>query len=155
MLEDKNDKLVLMDNKQEISELEVVKHDYTTDLFDVEGNDLTLLRALDTLEDPEFYVELADNEPVTGTEIDIVGNPMGIEDVISDGRVIVYKDNFMYYIDHTYYGNSGGGVYNQDSQLIGIVSHMWNLKPTEDSPDYVINGAVRLNTIKEFLKDIA
>jgi hypothetical protein len=32
---------------------------------------------------------------------------------------------------------------------------MWNLKPTEDSPDYVINGAVRLNTIKEFLKDIA
>jgi hypothetical protein len=60
----------------------------------------------------------------------------------------------MYYIDHTYFGNSGGGVYDYQGKLLGIVSHMYNLRPMEGYPDYIINGAVRLDTILAFMRNV-
>jgi S1-C subfamily serine protease len=150
----KQDELYLYENDKEICKLEVVKHDYQEGAIDTTNNDLLLLRPVNSIFQPRFYTEIADKEPITGTQIYIVGNPMGIEDVISDGRIIIYKDKFMYYIDHTYFGNSGGGVYNYDGKLVGIVSHITNLKPMPDAPDYMIAGAVRLNTILTFMKDV-
>lgn len=148
------DKLYLYENKKQICEMEIVKHDYNDEEFSTDNNDLLLLKPKNPYIKPNVYTELADVEPITGTEIYIVGNPMGIEDVISEGRCIEYIDNFMYYINHTYFGNSGGGVYTKDGKLVGIVSHMWNLRPYPQVPDYIVNGAVRLNIIKKFLEGV-
>ena len=148
------DKLYLYENNQEICELEIVKHDYIDGSIETINNDLLLLRSKNQNIQPRYYVEITENEPITGTEIYVVGNPMGIEDVVSEGRVIIYKDNYMYYINHTYFGNSGGGVYGYNGQLLGIVSHMYNLKPMINAPDYIVNGAVRLSVIKKFLEDV-
>jgi S1-C subfamily serine protease len=154
MAENENDELYLYENNEQICKLEIVKHDFKGDVSSTLNNDLLLLRPINNKIIPRYYVEIIESEPITSTQIYIVGNPMGIEDVLSDGRVIGYKDNFMYYIDHTYFGNSGGGVFTQDGVLVGIVSHMVNLKPMEGAPDYLVHGAVRLNTIIEFLKDV-
>lgn len=153
------EELELWENGNKICELEIVKHNYTSpeenkkgDL--TKGTDLLLLKPKNANFIPRFYVELADFEPDTATEIYIVGNPMGLEDVVSDGRIILYKNNFVYYIDHTYFGNSGGGVFTKDGKLIGIVSHMIPLQPLENIPAYMVYGAVRLSVIYTFLADI-
>jgi S1-C subfamily serine protease len=154
MAESDQAQLYLYENNKQICKLEIVKHDYEGGMIETTKNDLLLLRPINKNMQPKFYTEIADNEPITGTQIYIVGNPMGIEDVIGDGRVIVYQDNFMYYIDHPYFGNSGGGVYDYQGKLLGIVSHMYNLRPMEGYPDYIINGAVRLDTILAFMRNV-
>lgn len=154
MTNSEEDKLELWENDQKICDLEIVKHEYTTPQETTKGLDLILLRPTTSNIVPKVYTELADTEPSTSTEVYIVGNPMGIEDVVSDGRIIIYKNNFMYYIDHTYFGNSGCGIYTHDGKLVGIVSHMIPIQPNPAIPPYTIHGAVRLNVIKEFLRDI-
>ena len=156
MADNPTDELYLYENDNEICKLEVVKKDYNGTISDTTENDLLLLQPVNKNIQPRFYTELAEIEPVTGTQVYIVGNPMGIEDAISDGRTIAYKDNFMYYLGYTYFGNSGGGVYNYDGKLVGIVSHMYNLKPESipDAPDYIVNGAVRLETILKFMEGV-
>lgn len=124
MVEDDDDNIVLMENGNEIGELEIIKRDYNLDEKNTKGDDLTLFKPKDSSLNPRFYVELADNESVTGSEIYIVGNPIGIEDVVSDGRIIIYDNNFFYFIDHSYFGNSGGGIYTREGKLLGIVSHL-------------------------------
>jgi len=156
MADNPTDELYLYENGKEICKLEIVKKDYDGTINDVSKNDLLLLQPVNKNIQPRYYTELAEIEPVTGTQVYIVGNPMGIEDVISDGRTTKYIGNFMYYLGYTYFGNSGGGVYNYDGKLIGIVSHMYNLKPESipDAPDYVVNGAVRLDTILKFMEGV-
>lgn len=145
------------ENGQEIGELEIIKHDYSfsDDIEDVsQARDLILLKPKNPNLVPKFYVELADFEPQNSTQIYTVGNPVGIEDVLSDGRLIQYNGNFVYYIGTTYYGNSGGGIFTRDGKLIGIVSHMFPYDYNQSIPAYMTYGAVRLNVIKEFLKDV-
>lgn len=155
LLDNVTEDLYLYENNNKICQLEIVKRDYGFDeAITTDKNDLLLLKPKNNNIKPKFYVELADNEVIEGTEIYIVGNPAGIEDVVSNGRVIFYEKNFMYYIDHSYFGNSGGGVYDYEGRLLGIVSHMSNLKPNVNYPDYIIAGAVRLNVIKDFLEGV-
>jgi S1-C subfamily serine protease len=158
MAETNTDALSFWENEQKIGDLEIVKHSFTAPEIEdgdfTKGTDLILLSSKNKTLVPRFYVELADREPTAPTEIYIVGNPAGIEDVLSDGRIIRYMNNFMYYINHTYYGNSGGGVFTRDGRLIGIVSHMFPIGYNYEIPPYMTYGAVRLNEIFEFLKDI-
>jgi S1-C subfamily serine protease len=159
MLDNSDDNLTFSENGQEIGKLEVVKWDYTwTDEVPDSGlskvHDLLLLKPKNYNLRPRFYVELADEEPIVSEEIYIVGTPVGIEDVLCEGRIIKYKDNFIYYIDHTYYGNSGGGLFTEDGKLIGIVSHMYPIYANEFIPPYMIYGATRLNVIKDFLEGV-
>jgi S1-C subfamily serine protease len=146
------DKIMLNENDQDICELEVVKWHFDNSI-DAPG-DLLLLRPKDKSMKPTFYAELAGYAPEEGSEIYIVGNPMDIEDVISDGRLIQYEEYYVYYIDHTYFGNSGGGVYNKQGELIGIVSHIIPIQPKKAVPPYMIAGAVNLMSIREFLEGV-
>lgn len=156
MADAETDELYLYENREKICQLEIVKHDYTTNQLedDTLGNDLLLLRPIGKYFVPEFYAELAEFQPVVSTEIYIVGNPARLEDIVSDGRIAFYKNNFMYYRDSTYYGNSGGGVYTRDGQLVGIVSHMYPISDNPELPPYMLYGAVRLSTIQSFMKDV-
>jgi len=159
MLENQDDVLSFGENDMMIDDLEVVKWNYTwaedTDDTNVSKvQDLLLLKPKNKEIVPKYYVDLDDIEPINGSPIYIVGNPVGIEDVLCEGRTIMYQNNFMYYINHTYYGNSGGGVFTKEGKLIGIVSHMSPISYNSEIPPYMIYGAVRLNIIKDFLKDV-
>lgn len=150
------DELYLYENGEPICKLVIVKSDYSGEDVSINSDwrDLLLLKAENPFFVPKVYTEIADYEPITGTEIYVVGSPMGIEDVITDGRIISYADNFMYHMAFTYFGNSGGGVYDYNGKLIGIVSHMNNLKPMMFYPDFMIYGAVRVNFILQFMREV-
>jgi len=154
MLNDITDELVLCENGVEICMLEVVKLSHTFLNNEPKGTDLVLLKPKDPLIQPKVYVELAEEEPSTPAEIYIVGNPLGMEDVLTDGRIISYFNDFVYFIDHSYFGNSGGGIYTKDGKLVGIVSHMAPIQPNPNIPPYMIHGAQRLNVILQFLQGI-
>lgn len=147
----KKDKMELWENGEKICDLKIVKIDTSIDMC--------LFAPVDDAIVPKIYTELADNEPSPSEEIYVVGNPMGIEDLLSDGRVISYSKNFMYYIDHSYFGSSGGGIYNREGKVVGTIDFIMALNPEPSGtitsvPSFVINGAVRLNTIKDFLQDV-
>jgi S1-C subfamily serine protease len=158
MLEEDTDTLTFGENGTELGELEVVKREYHDMQGDIKGIenavDLLLTRPKNRNLIPKVYVELADKEPIVGEEIYIVGNPLGIEDVVSTGRIIQYEYNFMIFKDSTYFGNSGGGVYTSDGKLAGVVSFLDPLQPVKDVPPYMIFGAVRLQTIRDFLQGL-
>lgn len=149
------DKLSLSENGETICELEIVKQDYSEELTK-DGNDLLLLRPKDPNIIPRIYVEIADIEPETSNELYIVGNPMGVEDVVSDARVIMYQGNFMYMIaTSSYFGNSGGGIYTREGKLVGIMSHLIPVQPSPTVPAWMIHGCVRLSVILEFLRGVS
>ena len=114
------------------------------------ANDLLLLKPYRSDILPEQFTTLDLVEPKEADQITLVGSPMGIEDLLSDGRVVHYTESFMYFFDHVYFGSSGGGVYNPHTgALVGIISHM---SPTGTGPfTFVLHGAVRLDRIKEFM----
>jgi len=155
LLNEKTDKITFSQNGENFGELEIIK--WVFDLTDttLEGVDLLLLQPKNKDLIPKLYIELADYEPLTATEVYIVGNPMGIENVLSDGRIIAYEGNYMVFIDHSYFGNSGGGVYTKEGKLIGINSIISNLgEVAHKSIPYVIGGTMRLNVINKFLEGV-
>ena len=151
------DIIALYENGEKICELEIIKDDgmYINEDGTIdEGTDLLLLRPKDQSIMPFLYVELAPYEPVTGTEIYIVGNPMVYEDVITEGRIVSYEGNIMMITDNIYHGNSGGGVYTKNGKLLGIVSYYRTYKAHYDSPYWTVYGIVRLATINAFLEGV-
>ena len=159
MAEEETDQLELWENNTKICDLEIVKHDYTfdnkvtTEEEFYNSNDLMLLKPKDDSIEPKIYTELAEYEPRIGADVYIVGNPMGIEDVVSEGRILKYIGNYMYISDNIYFGNSGGGVYSKEGKLLGIVSHLYPYQPKSDVPAWMTYGIIRLNTIKFFLEN--
>jgi S1-C subfamily serine protease len=152
MIDKENDEIYMSENGMTICKLKIIKIDKKKDLvlFAPENEDII----------PHYYSELAEKDATRLDSVYVVGNPIGIEDVLSEARIIKYTEGYFYFLDHSYFGSSGGGIFTMDGKLLGIISHMqWadpnpgnvmgNLKPT-----FVINGAVNTQTIKEFLKDI-
>lgn len=154
MANSEEDILTFGENDQEIGKLKIIKHDFVTPDDITQGTDLILLQPTNKNLVPQIYVELADFEAQAPTEVYVVGNPAGIEDVLCEGRIIQYVNNYLYYINHTYFGNSGGGVFTLDGKLLGIVSHMYPISYNPVIPPYMTYGAVRLSKILEFLGDI-
>jgi S1-C subfamily serine protease len=151
LFKDENkDKLELWENGEKICDLKIVKMDKTLDLC--------LFAPVDENIVPHYYTELAEEEPLPTEEIYVIGNPMGIEDYLSDGRIINYDKKFAWYFDHSYFGSSGGGIYNKNGQLVGTIDVMVASNPVGTAisqiPSFVIHGAVRLSVIKSFLEDI-
>ena len=149
------DEIVLVENGTEICDLVRVKSDYTlNNLSEGEswesGKDLVLLKPKNSEFFPQEYIKLADEEPLTPSSIYHVGNPSGVEDLLSDCRVITYRGNFMYFHGTNTYGSSGCGMYNLEGELVGILSYGSGTK--FDNGEYFgITAAVRLSVIKAFL----
>jgi hypothetical protein len=151
--------LAMYENENYISDLEIIK-------IDVQ-NDLILLRPTKKDIEPSIYTELGEVEPLTAEKVYIVGNPARIEDVVSEGRVAEYEAQWMIVKNDTWFGNSGGGVYNSKGQLVGIVSAISAVRNASEKdieknlasreyeyPPYMLDLMIRLNIIKEFLRDI-
>lgn len=146
----KTDVLELWENGKRICDLKIIK--YSKKL------DLALLMSVDENIIPKYYSELSDSEPLTTDKIYVVGNPLGIEDLFSDGRIVRYDSLYAWYYDHSYFGSSGGGIYNLDGKLVGITSVLIASNVSGVSitqiPSFTLNGAIRLNQIKSFLEDV-
>lgn len=148
---DKN-KIILKENGNTIGELKVVKI--------LKDKDLALMETKDPDLIPRFYAEIGTMELPKTAKVYICGNPTGIEDVFSEGRIINYSKHVMYIQDHCYFGSSGGGVFSLDGKLIGVVSFMGISDPnppgivTHRAPQYIVDGIIRLRAIQEFLADV-
>lgn len=85
--------------------------------------------------------------PFTSQEIFAVGTPLGAEAVVVFGRVAqVAKDGNSLLLDsRVTKGFSGGGVYNREGELIGIISMAWG----DDLARFMV--AVSAQAIDHFL----
>lgn len=151
MLDNVKDELILMENGNEIGKLKVIKWDFIG-LEGVESpNDLLLCKPENSELFPQVYTELAEIEPQTPERIYHVGNPSGVEDLVSDCRIITYENKFMYIHGTSFFGSSGCGLYNKNGYLVGILSHG---RTAHFNGEYFsITGCVRLDVIKKFLHD--
>lgn len=147
LVENETDKLEMWEEDKKVSDLIILKR---TD----KDRDLMLLKVADETLEPLNYTELADIEPPTAEEFYVVGNPAGVEDVVSSGRVTRYDGNYMIGRAGCFFGNSGGGVYNSKGDLVGIVSATGAISSGTAIPSFQLDLYVRLNIIKEFLQDI-
>ena len=66
-------------------------------------------------------------QPVTGDKVRVVGNPLGLNNIIAEGQVEQYllvgerKDRVFSISAPIYPGNSGSPVYDRNGQVIGVV----------------------------------
>lgn len=89
------------------------------------SQDLVLLKGIVAEKEDGPYVRLARDYPPIGSTLWIIGSPNGVERNVSKGilsQVVIRNGLYYYRTDAaTFYGNSGGGMYNQSGELVGII----------------------------------
>ena len=123
--------------------------------------DLALLKSVTKEKFRGVSAEIADDDPLVGDDIFVVGKPMGKIRNVSKGvlgKIInMGKYGVRYRTDtDIIFGNSGGGFFNVDGELIGIATNIEILNfGTNYDPDLtVVPGGglgTGLETIKEFM----
>lgn len=88
-------------------------------------DDVAKLKLLDDVVLPA--AKLADSNPVVGDSVEVVGHPVNLEYIHTYGHVSSYQLDVMVYDATTYLGNSGGPIFNEDGEVVGIVSYMYAL----------------------------
>ena len=119
---------------------------------------MALLRAVGSAIPDHDYAKLASYAPAIGEKIHIVGHVKGlywsyIEGVVSGYRLEVpaakveahMSGPFMQLSAPVYFGNSGGGVFNSDGDLVGVVSFMLGAPLT--------NFAIPVKRIRALVKE--
>ena len=114
--------------------------------------DLALVRVDDPV--PQHpNVVLADELPNIGEDVLIMGHPDGMAFTFQKGMVSAYRDGipgkdglFMQLQAPIYNGDSGGGVFNERGELVGIVSSF------EGTAIPTMGFAVSLSTIRSFIR---
>ena len=86
----------------------------------------------------------------------VVGNPLGVRDVYSEGIVAGYEGVSMLLQMPCIFGNSGSGVFNQEGKLVGLVFalemyHGWMGIPEARITHSLVVDSV---SIRMFLKDL-
>jgi S1-C subfamily serine protease len=145
------------DNKNLIKGLilysyEIIKYD--------EKNDLALLKT-SVIDDNLIAIDISETEPEKGDTIYSVGSPLGNLRTISKG-ILSNKIEKFYISDNTItYGNSGGGLYDNKGELIGVPSNVMGYngginKEGEEQiiPESGLGLSINLQIIKDFLKGI-
>jgi len=118
-------------------------------------NDLALVKTF-VVDNNLEVVTLAKNEPKRGDTVYTVGNPLGIPRNISKGILSNKIDGFYITDALTTFGNSGGGLFNRDGELIGVPIKVPVYGMTNDYlpvPESSLGHSISLPIIKEFLKD--
>jgi len=131
---------------------EIVKYD--------EDNDMALLK-VKLIDENLTEVSIAEIEPEKGDAVYSVGNPLGMIRTLSKG-ILANKEEGFYICDNTTtYGNSGGGLFNDKGELIGVPSNVtgYYFKTDENEeetfvPETSLGYSRNLKTIKEFLEGV-
>lgn len=128
-------------------EAEIIKYD--------KENDLALLKT--SINDETLReVKIAEQEPIIGDVVYSIGNPIGLIRVISKG-ILSNKIKDFYVSDNTTtFGNSGGGLFNENTELIGVPAQVmvYIADAIGVAPESSLGMSRNLRTINNFLKDI-
>ena len=96
------------------------------------------------------YLEVSDVEPKDGEALVIIGNPSGIEDVITRGNLCRRSKRFYMFSNLIFFGNSGGCVlYN--NKIVGVVSALQTMRG--NGLDVHYGWCSGLVNIRRFLED--
>jgi len=117
--------------------------------FDAD-HDLALIKAVEAGIPEHEVASLASEMPGVGEHIFVVGHPRGMYWTFVEGTVSAYRDESVIgkvvQVNATvWYGNSGGGVFDRDGNLIGICSRLTRVP--------MMNLFVHLDSAKKFLKE--
>ena len=133
---------------------------YAVDIIKTDAaHDLALLKVY--FNDPNLEeIKLAKTNPKQGDVVYTVGNPMGAPRNISKGILSNYQEvnddgiTLKFYVVDALcvFGNSGGGLYNENAEFIGVPARV---------PSYGLGAVVTnmglcisLDTVKEFIKGV-
>jgi S1-C subfamily serine protease len=86
----------------------------------------------------------------------VVGNPLAVRDVYSEGVVAGYEETSMLLQMPCIYGNSGSGVFDQNGKLVGLVYALEQYSGFMGIPEARITHSLVVDSvsIKAFLKDL-
>ena len=120
----------------------------------VRGNkeiDLVLLK-INVIDSALEVATISDTEPEKGDVIYTVGNPLGMMLTVSKG-ILANKIEYLYITDGTVtFGNSGGGLFNERGELIGVPSRIPGY--VFGIPESGLGMSINLKTIREFLQGV-
>lgn len=111
----------------------------------------------------KIYANLPGKKAITGIAtakiqdpVYVVGNPLGVRDVYSEGVVAGYESESMLLQMPCIYGNSGSGVFNSDGKLVGIVYALEMYHGFLGIPEARITHSLVVDSvsIRTFLKDL-
>lgn len=128
---------------------------YATEIikYDIE-NDMALLK-VKTVDKDLIAVNLAEKAPVLGDTVFSVGSPLGLLRTIFKG-IVSHKEDGFYFVDATTtFGNSGGGLYNLQGELIGIPAQVMGYGKTVEGnfvSESSLGMSISLDRIKKFLR---
>jgi len=118
-------------------------------------HDLALLKAEGSVIPPHEVAEVAKQSPAIGEKVYVLGHVKGLYWSLIEGVVSAYRSDvptrdlgihgpFIQISGPVFYGNSGGGAFNTQGELVGIASFMYRAPQT--------TMFVQLESIKNFLK---
>ncbi len=141
----------LMDNSEDHLWVSINEDIFPLKLIKIDNHyDLALYRIHTSMKDYP-YLEISNEYPKEGSEIVVIGNPAGVEDVITDGIIAkIEKDRYIF-TNKSFFGNSGGSLLYQ-GKIVGVVV---STSVYYEYPVFVNYGqAVKLKVIKRFMEDI-
>ena len=111
----------------------------------------------------KIYANLPEKKAITGIatahiqdSVYVVGNPLGVRDVYSEGVVAGYEGVDLLLQMPCIYGNSGSGVFDQNGKLVGIVYALEMYHGFLGIPEARITHSLVVDSvsIRTFLKDL-
>ena len=111
----------------------------------------------------KIYTTLPGKKAITGIAtaniqdpVYVVGNPLGVRDVYSEGVVAGYESESMLLQMPCIYGNSGSGVFDQNGKLVGLVFALEMYHGFLGIPEARITHSLVVDSvsIRTFLKDL-
>jgi S1-C subfamily serine protease len=115
--------------------------------------DLALLK-INFVDEYLQEIKLASEIPNKGDTLYSIGNPLNQAGTISKGILANYAKGQYIFDGVTTFGNSGGGLYNVDGELVGVPNQVFCYGKKETIPESSLGFAIDLSTIKKFLDGV-
>ena len=133
--------ILFSDNKTKITDAKIIKFDRKLDL---------VLLSIPAIPEGAHPVELASQAPELGADIFVMGFTTISLPAL---RFMKYAESPKgIFIFPSYYGDSGGGIFNSKGQLIGIMQSIMIITTSETKQTTYFGYGATLKKIKEFLK---
>jgi S1-C subfamily serine protease len=127
---------------------------YGADIIKIDrDHDLALLKTGYTDDNLEVAT-IAKEAPKKGDTVYSVGSPLGILRTASKGIISNIIEGFFYFDGTITFGNSGGGLYNEHGELVGVPSNVegYPIGTDEFVPESGLGMCRDLTTITNFLE---
>ena len=142
LLKKETDEMITIVDDGKIYWLKLVKIDKRNDLalYSIAKNNLP-------------YLKISKETPKEGSEVIIIGNPAGYNNVVTNG-IIFKKTKINYTVTNlTYYGGSGGALLHK-GKIVGVVSMIETFYNVKRHQYLNITKCINIETIRGFLEGI-